>query len=663
VVKSTGNEFFTRVIRQLSLSASNASNIDAVFMCATPIVTTGVFMARIAVLCVMTFTWCFEVSAQSVNRIGPTSNQNIEASEIRFCDKFPGGTAGAKIAACIADIPATGGVADATSLQGPQLVNSNLDIGNPSKPVRLLLGVATYTLNSASLILHTGSHIVGSGSGRDSGKATTIRRTSGTTPMVRAAGQNGDHVRGFSLRRLRIDGGNAGGDGIVLRYVDTFQLDDLHMTNGGGSSALRLLDEAWDFWVVNSSFTVWGDREHATVELAGLNATTVVTDGHWYGNQLGELGHDNPILLTNPFVLQQRFLDNKFHITGAGMPYMVDWSGYRSAFVNCSFQADSVSVAKGLVRIKNADNQILGGHFTDINYGDAIHVSGSGDLIVSGVTFRSAGSPGPGSAIVTETNSTGRITAVANDIVNLTVGYDFREGKPNVILGPTNFSGTKIDVAAGDGKGAWGEYNSGKMTATFGGANLPGPRSAKVLNPTVRIGGSTAENSAGYQSLYLYPQFSERGQVNELLGMGSSWLAGLGAVAGTNVEHPFTWCYDSDATGDCFSVYRKSLGAALTSVGRLASITTSGDFRFQHSRGQHLQNQAAESDTAGRAVLNSQGSFTLKFAKAWTVSPVCVASDTSPDPGTIRVHSTTAELTLFGRAGHAVNYICMGNPD
>jgi parallel beta-helix repeat protein len=68
-------------------------------------------------------------------------------NKIRFADQFPGADAGAKIAAAIADLPSTGGTVDARGLEGAQNVSTPLVI---NKPVRLLLGSATYTLPTGS---------------------------------------------------------------------------------------------------------------------------------------------------------------------------------------------------------------------------------------------------------------------------------------------------------------------------------------------------------------------------------------------------------------------------------------------------------------------------------------------------------------------------------
>ncbi len=67
---------------------------------------------------------------------------------VRYCDQFGGSDAGAKITACIADLPATGGTADARGLEGAQTWAADPFLGVGSKKVRLVVGGAsTHTVN------------------------------------------------------------------------------------------------------------------------------------------------------------------------------------------------------------------------------------------------------------------------------------------------------------------------------------------------------------------------------------------------------------------------------------------------------------------------------------------------------------------------------------
>ena len=78
----------------------------------------------------------------SAGIVSTTTGEKL--NNIRFCDQFAGANAGVKIAACITDLPSTGGVADARGLEGAQIIAQDVFSGI-TKPVRLLLGAATFT--------------------------------------------------------------------------------------------------------------------------------------------------------------------------------------------------------------------------------------------------------------------------------------------------------------------------------------------------------------------------------------------------------------------------------------------------------------------------------------------------------------------------------------
>jgi parallel beta-helix repeat protein len=91
--------------------------------------------------------------------------QTAKLSNVRFADQFPGATADAKIANCIADLPAAGGVCDARGIQGTQTLAGQITI---SKPVKLLLGAVTLSYGSVTapfLIISSGVSIIGLGRG------------------------------------------------------------------------------------------------------------------------------------------------------------------------------------------------------------------------------------------------------------------------------------------------------------------------------------------------------------------------------------------------------------------------------------------------------------------------------------------------------------------
>jgi len=91
--------------------------------------------------------------------------QTLKLNNIRFADQFPGATADAKIVNCMADLPAAGGVCDASGIQGTQTISGQITI---SKPVKLLLGAVTLSygsVNAPFLITSNGVAIIGLGRG------------------------------------------------------------------------------------------------------------------------------------------------------------------------------------------------------------------------------------------------------------------------------------------------------------------------------------------------------------------------------------------------------------------------------------------------------------------------------------------------------------------
>ena len=74
----------------------------------------------------------------SVPAAAPAQSPN----NVRYADRFPGGDAGAKIAACIAALPATGGLVDARGFQGAQTISSTVTV---SAPAKIIFGAATFT--------------------------------------------------------------------------------------------------------------------------------------------------------------------------------------------------------------------------------------------------------------------------------------------------------------------------------------------------------------------------------------------------------------------------------------------------------------------------------------------------------------------------------------
>ena len=81
--------------------------------------------------------------------------------------------------------------------------------------------------------------------------------------------------------------------------------------------------------------------------------------------------------------------------------------------------------------------------------------------------------------------------------------------------------------------------------STYDGNNIAPPTGAEY-NPLLSFGGNTIGSMPGIESL----GFSMPTGHNSTFVFGGNGLAGIGGVAGTNIQHPYSWCYVLDT--DCF---------------------------------------------------------------------------------------------------------------
>lgn len=86
------------------------------------------------------------VAALLLSFVAPAQAQTATTvlDAVRICSNFAGADAGAKIAACIADLPSTGGTADARGLQGSQTWSA-CPFTRVTKPVTVVIGGATHS--------------------------------------------------------------------------------------------------------------------------------------------------------------------------------------------------------------------------------------------------------------------------------------------------------------------------------------------------------------------------------------------------------------------------------------------------------------------------------------------------------------------------------------
>lgn len=143
-----------------------------------------------------------------------TGNLNVRSiGNIRNVVAFTGANAGAKFAACKADLPSTGGICDGRGLEGAQTVGVDLTVG--TKPVNYLLGYGTYTF-TVSQTPSDYSSIIGQGAG-----ATTITwATAGYWIDLPPAITGADTVNDFHIKDVLINVSGAGTGCIRVGTVD-----------------------------------------------------------------------------------------------------------------------------------------------------------------------------------------------------------------------------------------------------------------------------------------------------------------------------------------------------------------------------------------------------------------------------------------------------------
>lgn len=140
---------------------------------------------------------------------------------IRYADQFPGGNAGAKIAAALADLPSTGGTIDARGLTGAQTIATPLTLGvstDPAKPTTLLLGPGNFTVSNTITVLKQCA-VMGTPIGLSVGyqppahSGTFLRASSPNLPSVVQIGDGINDQSGFAavLQDMVIDGGGSQG--------------------------------------------------------------------------------------------------------------------------------------------------------------------------------------------------------------------------------------------------------------------------------------------------------------------------------------------------------------------------------------------------------------------------------------------------------------------
>lgn len=238
---------------------------------------------------------------------------------VRICDRFAGANAGAKIIACLADLPAGGGVADARGFEGAQTATSTITI--PSRGT-LMLGATTLTSATSPAIAVTvtaaglSGRVVGigpqtilnyTGSGHAinilgaSGESSSMVEVSDMSIAGTSSGLSGLHLRSFNnglFKNLQISGFttgsgiyNEGANNITFRDVTSrgnlYGIRNVGVVVGGTNYAANAVQFDGGHLINNTGWGVLEDGTQSvtvgpnysnvyrtTIELNGVNAST-----------------------------------------------------------------------------------------------------------------------------------------------------------------------------------------------------------------------------------------------------------------------------------------------------------------------------------------------------------------------------------------------------
>jgi hypothetical protein len=261
------------------------------------------------------------------------SAKNLNA--VRYADQFSGADAGAKIAAAIADLPATGGTVDARAFEGAQTATALMI----SKPITLLLGAATYTFtsNPGITITDDGVHVIGL-----SKAATTIipANTTGGAILYNASFTPGRMllqdftIDGTGLTNcdygLKFDGGIQGYDATRIKIQGFLK---------AGAAALNIGN-------ANCGVFVDCDFRTSTAGISFTGGAGITNLNNFYGGQV--LGNTTGILSTGGD-------GNHFYginiASNTASPAVWLKSGFANVIESCWFEVNATGASTSSIRL------------------------------------------------------------------------------------------------------------------------------------------------------------------------------------------------------------------------------------------------------------------------------------------------------------------------
>ncbi len=236
-------------------------------------------------------------------------------NNVRKCDQFAGTDAGVKIAACIADLPAGGGIADARGLQGAEAISTTVAI---TKPTEILLDATALTSSVApafsfdagsggsSLVCTEATKITFANGMANFSRLIRIQNTSDITIKGCDLDGNGSNATaGEQNHNIIISGGttdvlitqnvihDAQGDGILIANADRVFVTENTFYNLGRQGVTLFGPTINNISVTNNKFrvgtrvstsTAAGNFVHAEGTItAGAGKNIIVSDNQMTG--------------------------------------------------------------------------------------------------------------------------------------------------------------------------------------------------------------------------------------------------------------------------------------------------------------------------------------------------------------------------------------------
>ena len=315
---------------------------------------------------------------------------SIQASpSVRFADPFPGADAGAKIAAAIADLPATGGTVDARGLEGAQTISSDMFSGI-TKSVRLILGCANYTISATQNLPKSVSIEGCTWRGIASGSKGTILTAAFAGPVFSYSNSGVADPTDISISNMQIlgDGATYGaGNGISINDASGGELRNITIALFGsdnifiGSNSNNIyIRDTYSTLATDSNFYLNGahislirassDGGSNSVEIDSAASDVSILDSHFEGPSSAGL------LISG--ATQTRINSNQFLMTNGGTGISIT-SGNRNILA-ANLLRGTIGTTGISVGATSIENEITGNFVTGFD----IALDNSGMSVVSG---------------------------------------------------------------------------------------------------------------------------------------------------------------------------------------------------------------------------------------------------------------------------------------